>query len=104
MIQTGLSPLAAGQWPKFLAVYAGFYVFNGIIRPARLTLAVVVGRYFDAAVLTLQNKFNCRKGVAIAMLVFLANIVGTCSFMALGIYLASVASGVPIRAVAVLAK
>ena len=25
--RTGLSPLAPGQWPQFLAVYAGFYVF-----------------------------------------------------------------------------
>jgi len=95
-VQTGLSPLAKGQWPKFLAVYAGFYVFNNIIRPARLTLSVVVSKYFDSAVLTIQNKFNCKKSVAIAVLVVLANIVGTCSFMALGISLASAASGVPI--------
>merc|ERR1712228_913321 len=31
--RTGLSPLAPGQWKPYLAIYAGFYVFNNIIRP-----------------------------------------------------------------------
>lgn len=32
---TGLSPLAAGQWRGFLAIYSGLYVANNFLRPAR---------------------------------------------------------------------
>ena len=44
--QTGLSPLAQGQWPKFLAVYSGFWIFNNFIRPLRLTLSIAVSTKF----------------------------------------------------------
>lgn len=56
MHQTGLSPLAPGQWKPFLAVYAGFYVFNNIIRPLRFGASVVVSKYFDNFVSFIQNK------------------------------------------------
>ncbi len=91
-----MSPLAPGQWKGFLAVYAGFYVFNNIIRPIRIGMSVGVAKYFDAAISMVQRKISVSKPVAIGIVVFLANIVGTCSFMALGITLASMASGVPI--------
>eukprot|EP00590_Aulacoseira_subarctica_P010828 CAMPEP_0172422520 /NCGR_PEP_ID=MMETSP1064-20121228/8661_1 /TAXON_ID=202472 /ORGANISM="Aulacoseira subarctica , Strain CCAP 1002/5" /LENGTH=208 /DNA_ID=CAMNT_0013163419 /DNA_START=109 /DNA_END=735 /DNA_ORIENTATION=+ len=94
--RTGLSPLQKGQWPGFLAVYAGFYVFNNIIRPARLALAIGVTKYFDSAVINLQQKLNCSKAVAIGVLVVLANLIGTTLAMSLGIYLASTVAGVPV--------
>jgi len=94
--QTGVSPLAKGQWPKFLAVYAGFYVFNNVIRPVRITLSAYVASYFDRMVKATQEKFHCKKGVAISIIVFFFNIVGTLSAMSAGITLASIASGVPI--------
>lgn len=96
--RTGLSPLAPGQWKGFLAIYAGFYVFNNIIRPLRFGLSVGVSVYFDRVIKKIQDVFNVNKGVAIFLTVFLANVVGTCTLMALGISLASMASGVPIFA------
>ena len=94
--QTGLSPLAPGQWKPFLAVYAGFYVFNNIVRPARFAVSMGVAAYFDRFVNWVQRKLRVKKGVAIFLTVFLANIVGTCSLMAAGIALASAISGVPV--------
>jgi len=94
--KTGLSPLAPGQWKPFLAVYAGFYVFNNFIRPIRIAASVGVSKYFDMVINTVQEKTKVPRGVAIGITVFLFNIVGTCSFMALGISLASALSGVPI--------
>ena len=94
--KTGLSPLAPGQWKGFLAVYAGFYVFNNIIRPMRLAVSVGVTPYFDRAVAAVQRKTKLGKGASIGIVVFLANICGTFSFMALGIYIASLAAGIPI--------
>jgi len=96
LTQTGQSPLAPGQWKGFLAVYAGFYVFNNVIRPLRLALSVGVSRYFDDAVSAIQKKTNLSKSLSIGVVVFLANIVGTLSAMALGVVLASKFSGVPI--------
>ena len=94
--KTGLSPLAPGQWKPFLAVYAGFYVFNNFVRPFRIALSVGVGKYFDMWITAIQKKTKLNRGLAIGLTVFLFNIVGTCSFMALGISIASALSGVPV--------
>lgn len=96
--KTGLSPLAPGQWPKFLAVYAGFYIFNNIIRPLRITLSVYVASYFDNIVKSVQKRLNCSKGVAVGAVVFLFNVCGTLTLMSAGITFASILSGVPIWA------
>jgi len=94
--RTGLSPLAPGQWTKFLAVYAGFWVFNNIVRPVRLGISVGVSVYFDRIVQKIQDIFRVKKGMAIGLTVFFANIVGTTILMSSGILLASLAAGVPI--------
>ncbi|OEU22471.1 hypothetical protein FRACYDRAFT_162049, partial [Fragilariopsis cylindrus CCMP1102] len=83
--KTGLSPLAPGQWPKFLAVYAGFYVFNNIVRPIRLAISIGVTPYFDKAVATIQRKTGFNKTLSIGIVVFLANICGTTSLMAFSV-------------------
>ncbi|KAL3907654.1 MAG: hypothetical protein SGILL_008784, partial [Bacillariaceae sp.] len=48
--KTMLSPLAPGQWPKFLAVYSGFWVFNNFVRPIRFGLSVAISTQFDKIV------------------------------------------------------
>jgi len=94
--KTGLSPLAKGQWKPFLAVYAGFYVFNNIVRPLRIAAAVGVSKYFDQIITTLQNKMKLSRAVAIGLTVFIINICGTFALMALGITAASSLSRVPV--------
>ncbi|KAL3939194.1 MAG: hypothetical protein SGBAC_006031 [Bacillariaceae sp.] len=94
--QTGLSPLAPQQWKKFLGVYAGFYVFNNFVRPLRLGISVGVSVYFERVIKAIQERLGVKKGVAIFITVFLANVVGTISLMCLGIWLAAMAAGVPI--------
>ena len=94
--KTGLSPLAPGQWKGFLAVYAGFYVFNNFIRPMRLAASVGVAPYFERAVNAIQKKTKLNKGASIGIVVFLANVCGTTSLMSLGIYIASLAAGIPV--------
>ena len=96
--RTGLSPLAPGQWKGFLAVYAGFYVFNNIVRPIRLALSVSVSIYFERAVGFIQETFKVNKGVAVGLTVFFANVVGTITLMCLGISIAATAAGVPVFA------
>ena len=88
--------MAPDQWKPFLAVYAGFYVFNNIVRPLRLGLAAYVSTYFDRVIAFTQRKTKCSKSVAIGLAVFFGNVVGTTTAMCLGISLASTASGVPI--------
>eukprot|EP01082_Thalassiosira_pseudonana_P003960 g2836.t1 g2836 contig12:891763-892215(+) len=94
--KTGLSPLAPGQWKPFLAVYAGFYVFNNIIRPLRFGASVVVSKYFDNFVGYIQDKTKLSRKWSIAVVVFLANVLGTFTAMGLGVSLAAAAAGVPI--------
>ena len=94
--RTGLSPLVAGQWKPFLAVYAGFYVISNFMRPFRIALSVGVSKYFDSFISAVQEKTKVSRAVAIGITVFLFNIVGTSSFMALGVFTASVLAGVPV--------
>lgn len=88
--------MAPGQWKPFLAVYAGFYVFNNIVRPIRFALSVVVAKYFDNFVAFIEEKTKLSRKLSIAVVVFLANVCGTFTAMGLGVTLASTAAGVPI--------
>ena len=94
--KTGLSPLAPGQWKPFLAVYAGFYVFNNIIRPIRVTASVVVSKYFDNFVSMIERRTKLSRKLSIGVVVFLANVCGTFAAMGTGILIASTLAGVPI--------
>jgi hypothetical protein len=97
--RTLLSPLAPGQWPKFLAVYSGFWVFNNIVRPLRFGLSVAISTQFDKIVQFIQDKARVNRSVAIGLTVFFANVVGTTVLMCLGISVAASLAGVPIRPV-----
>jgi hypothetical protein len=91
-----MSPLAPDQWKGFLAVYAGFYIFNNIIRPIRLAVAVGVSPYFDRFINAFQNRLQVSRSTAIAATVILVNLIGTTAIMAGGILLAATAAGVPV--------
>jgi len=95
-LQTKKSPLAPGQWKPFLGVYAGFWVFNNVIRPFRLALSVAIGPKFEQVVDWIQDRTNLSRALSVTTTVFLANVVGTFVAMGVGISLASIGSGVPI--------
>ena len=97
LIQTGLSPLSPGQWKGFLTIYAAFYAFLNIIRPARFALSVALSKYFDRALRCIQNRFSCNKAVAVGLLLSI-NICFGVAFMAFGVAAASALSGVPVWA------
>ncbi len=44
------------QWPKFMAVYAGFWAFQNLIRPARFAASVAITPAFDKLVDMVQDK------------------------------------------------
>jgi hypothetical protein len=95
--RTGLSPLQPGQWKPFLAVYAGFWVLNNVLRPLRLAVSVgLVAPQFERFLQALELRLRVSRPVAIALTVFLANVVGTLSFMSLGIVGASLLAKVPL--------
>ncbi|KAL7568401.1 hypothetical protein ACA910_012120 [Epithemia clementina (nom. ined.)] len=94
--QTGLSPLAPGQWKKFLAVYAGFYVFQNVIRPFRLAASVAVAPQFEKLVLWVQNRLRVKRGIAITITVLMVNLFGTSIICAGMISLAAGLAGVPV--------
>jgi hypothetical protein len=95
--KTGLSPLAPGQWKGFVAVYAAFFAFLNVIRPARLALSVYISRYFDKALQGIQNRFRCSKPVAVGILVTF-NVCFNFAYMFLGISIASALAAVPLWA------
>ena len=64
----------------------------------RLAASVGVAPYFERAVNAIQRKTKLGKGASVGIVVFLANVCGTTSLMSLGIYIASLAAGVPVFA------
>ena len=96
---TGLSPLASGQWKAYLLAYAALYavVGNGL-RPIRFSISVAITPIFDNFVAFLQRRFNVAKPVAFAMCVFLVNVCGTCTYLALGLRIVTLALGLPLFA------
>jgi ABC-type cobalamin transport system permease subunit len=96
--QTGLSPLAPGQWKPFLAINAGFMVFQNVLRPVQIALAVLVSPYFDRVVEGFERRFNLSHRASITVTAILANVVGTLALMAGGIGLAATLAGVPVFA------
>lgn len=97
-VKTGVSPMAPGQKPAFLAIYAGFTVMLNVIRPARFALSMAISPYFERIRKSIQNKFGVSPRAAAVLMIIFINFIGTCSLMALGVGLASVLSGVPVWA------
>ena len=95
-LQTGLSPLAPGQWKGFLAVYSGFWVFNNVIRPLRATAAVAVSPLLERWVRAVQHRLRVKQSVAVLITVLMLNVVGTITLMCAGIACAAVLAGVPV--------
>lgn len=77
ILQTGLSPLAPGQWKGFLAVYAGFYVFNSVVRPIRMAFSIALSKYFEMSIEAVQKKTKWSRGASTGVIVFLFNFCGT---------------------------
>ena len=78
---TGLSPLAAGQWPAFLAVYMGLWLACNFLRPARLAAAAAISPLFDRLLAFFQRVFSIDQPRAVLITLFLVNIVGTLSLV-----------------------
>ncbi|KAG2443167.1 hypothetical protein HYH02_009576 [Chlamydomonas schloesseri] len=77
---TGLTPLDAGNWPKFLAIYAGLWVGSNFLRPIRLTLALAAAPLFDGAITAVSKRTGLPKVPAFAVMLFFIAI-GTTSLL-----------------------
>jgi hypothetical protein len=95
---TGLSPLAAGQWKPFFAIYTGLWAANNFLRPVRFSVAVLLAPSFDRLIDFLENRMNLSKNMATALCVFMVNIVGTFSYLFGGLFIATKIVGVPLLA------
>jgi hypothetical protein len=68
--RTGVSPLE-GQWPQFLAIYAGLWVGASFMRPIRLSLALAAAPFVNAFLEATQRRLGVNKGVAFGLLLAL---------------------------------
>lgn len=93
--QTGLSPLAAGQWKGLLGTYAGLYVFITLFRPLRLAIAMGLTKRVAQVLDQTQERFGCSKAISAAM-VLSAMLSFWVVFAFCGITLASTLAGVPV--------
>mmetsp|Transcript_35600 Transcript_35600/g.36306 ORF Transcript_35600/g.36306 Transcript_35600/m.36306 type:complete len:227 (+) Transcript_35600:150-830(+) len=93
---TQLSPLAPGQWKPFLAVYAGLWAANNVLRPLRFSLSVVISPVFDKIIDFIQLKTDTKRSVATGITVFLINFIGTITYLVGGLFVCTRVVGVPL--------
>lgn len=101
--QTGLSPLAPGQWPKFLLTYGVIYAtFGTVTRPLRMAFSVSVTPLFSSVMKRLQARMpfaETRPKLNRTLTLLLFSVVGNmlCTFLliAAGVWTAGIVSGVP---------
>lgn len=91
-----ISPLAPGQWKGFLLVYAGVWAANNFLRPIRVSLSILAAPMFEKFIRNLQEKFKVSRSVAVAIVVFLFNIVGSFTYLFIGLYIATTITHVPL--------
>lgn len=92
----GVSPLAAGKWGSFLLIYSGFVAFNNIIRPLRYGLSLAISPIFNNFVDQVEMKTGYKRATATSIVVFIVNIVGSTTYMGLGLFLATKVFRVPL--------
>ena len=95
ILQTGLSPLAPGQWKALLAAYGTMYVFICLLRPVRIALAIGATQKMEQFLQYVQNSMKCSRPTAIG-LTFVSGLLVWVSSITLGVVVASTLSGVPI--------
>ncbi|KAG1676825.1 hypothetical protein FOA52_010334 [Chlamydomonas sp. UWO 241] len=70
----GVSPIAEGQWPAFLAFYAGAWMVQNFARPMRFGMAMAMTPWYDnllanmAATLRVSKRFAF--GIALSVMAF----------------------------------
>jgi hypothetical protein len=93
---TGLSPLAQGQWKKYLLVYATFFAANNLLRPLRFSLSLAITPAFDKVIDLIQRRSGWTRRNSTAITVFLVNICGTFTYLFGGLFLATTFAKVPL--------
>lgn len=94
---TQMSPLAPGQWKPFLAIYAGYWAINNVLRPLRFSLSLVLMPYFNKMIDYVKKRTGYGRKISTGIVIFAVNFCGTISYMTLGIAIASMITGVPVR-------
>ena len=92
----GLSPLAPGSWKSFLLIYSGFVAVNNLIRPLRYGVSLAISPLFSKLVDAVEQRTGYKRATATSIVVFMVNIVGSTSYMSLGLLIATRIFGVPL--------
>ena len=85
--QKGVSPLAPGKWPAFLAFYAGFWMAQNFVRPLRLSAALAMAPLFDKFITTVEKRAGMSRGAAFGVYIALLGLT-TCTLVFGSIFLA----------------
>jgi hypothetical protein len=101
--QTGLSPLAPGQWPKFLLTYGVIYATLGTVtRPFRMAFGVSITPLFSRAMKRLQERMpfaetrpKLNRTLTLLLFSVFGNMLCTFALIAAGVWAAGALSGVP---------
>lgn len=74
----------------------GLWAVNNVLRPLRFSLSVLIAPYFENLIQIVERRTGFKRASCVAITVFLVNIVGTTSYLALGLLLATSITRVPL--------
>ena len=99
---SGLSPLAPGQWKRFLATYVAIYATAGtLLRPFRFAAAISLTPVYSSLILRVRNRLPYRdtnpklnRTLALILISLICNTTGTLLLFGAGVLAAGAVSGV----------
>lgn len=83
---TGATPLAPGQWPKFLVFYAGAYAMQHIARPLKLAAGLAGASIGAAAVDGVAAILGIGKNAALVVLLAVEAVLLLCCLGGVALY------------------
>ena len=93
---SGLSPLAPGQWKGFLAIYAGLWAANNFLRPARVSLSIIISPWLQKLVDKIESYSKLNKAQSAFLTFIIVNNFGAICYLVLGLTLVTRLLGLPL--------
>lgn len=94
--RTGLSPVAAGQWKSFLALYAGLSAAARTLTPVYIAAGIALAPAFQRLMNTFRHRWGWSKAATVAAVLTIPSTAVIFAVGVPGVALAAAMAGVPI--------
>uniref|UniRef100_A0A0G4F500 Transmembrane protein n=1 Tax=Chromera velia CCMP2878 TaxID=1169474 RepID=A0A0G4F500_9ALVE len=95
-LRYGVTPLAEGKWPYFLAIYGSLWFVGNFMRPIRIAVAAAIAPSFNKLIDFAEHVLHLPRSAAFTAVIIFLNIFCTILYLMGGIALSGLLTGVPV--------